>query len=112
MRIIRLMSGNWVVKPPLLRLMLSDTAIVVGAVCVDGVMVYEVVVMLGMRTCSFWKSVRFETRMREKSLVVYVPSRIGAVNCGHKRRLRERMLRISRPECLERVSQTAETKRE
>lgn len=68
--------------------------------------------MLGTNTCSPWRRARLETRIREKSLVPYVPSRIGAVKGPQRRRHTVRKERISLPECLDNVSHTAEQNRD
>jgi hypothetical protein len=68
-------------------------------------------VMLGIRTRSSWKRDLRDTRSRLKSLVVNRPSFSGAMKEGQRRVHVLRKEMISRPECFDRVSQTAEQKR-
>lgn len=71
----------------------------------------EFVVMLGIKTRSSWNRDLREMRRRLKSLVVNKPSFSGAMKEGQRRVQALRKEMISRPECLDRVSQTAEQKR-
>src|ERR1700735_3214644 len=68
-------------------------------------------VMFGIKTRSSWKRDLRETRRRLKSLVVNRPSFRGAMKKGQRRVQVLRKEMMSRPECLDRVSQTAEQKR-
>lgn len=64
--------------------------------------------MLWTRAESVWKSDRFANKSREKGEGFKEPSRMGLMNRGHKRRHTERKDRMSRPECFDKESQTAE----
>ena len=74
-------------------------------------MLDRLVDMLGIRTRSSWKRDLRETRRRLKSLVVKRPSFRGAMKEGQRPVQALRKEIMSRPECLDRVSQTAEQKR-
>jgi hypothetical protein len=67
--------------------------------------------MLGTKKRSSWNRDRRDTSRRLNSLVVKRPSSRGAMKEGQRRVHAVRKEMISRPECLERVSQTAEQKR-
>ena len=69
------------------------------------------VVMLGIKTRSSWNRDLREMRRRLKSLVANKPSFRGAMKEGQRRVQALRKEIISRPECLDKVSQTAEQKR-
>jgi hypothetical protein len=69
------------------------------------------VVMLGLKTRSSWKRDLRDTRRRLKSLVVKRPSSRGAMKEGQRRVQALRKEMMSRPEYLDRLSQTAEQKR-
>lgn len=64
--------------------------------------------ILWTRAESLWKSDRFASRSLENGEGFKEPSRIGFTKRGQRRRQTERKDTMSRPECLDRESQTAE----
>lgn len=67
--------------------------------------------MFGTRTLSLWKRVRFTSIRRLNGEAECVPSSIGAINLGHRRRQTERTETMSLPECFASESQTTAVKR-
>jgi len=107
MRRRREKRGSWVAMP--FALLLGSCVEVLGGSgwgAMD-----KLVVTLGIKTRSSWKRDLRETRRRLKSLVVNRPSFRGAMKEGQRRVQALRKEMISRPECFDRVSQTAEQKR-
>lgn len=64
--------------------------------------------ILWTKAVSDWKSDLFASRSLENGEGFKEPSKIGFMNRGQRRRHTERKDRISRPECLDNESQTAE----
>lgn len=79
---------------------------VVAEIGIEGSEVEET--MLWISAVSFWNSERFATSSLENGVAFNWPSTIGLMKRGHRRRHTARKERISRPECLESESQTAE----
>lgn len=71
----------------------------------------RLVVILGIKTRSSWKRDLRDTRSRLKSLAVKRPSFRGAIKEGQRRVQVLRKETTSRPDCLDKVSQTAEQNR-
>jgi hypothetical protein len=85
-------------------------------VCVEGTIVVDCIdlsfTILGTRMLSFWKRGRLATRRRLNGVAYREPSRMGRMNFGQRREQMDLKVRMSRPECLARESQTAEQKRD